>query len=121
MTTPAVFVRVTGPAPYPIPSDWKGLTELWRTEVRVQSLSVAPQQADAVEQSVTVRRYLVAAPLGGPPMRVGQQGDQVHVLGRRLRIVDMAPGSLLWEADYTCEEVLSQAGPVALGGPDGNG
>lgn len=115
MVTPAVFVRVEGPAPYPVPNDWKGYTELWRTKVRVQSLAVAPQQADAVEQAVTIRRYLVVAPVGGPALRLGQNADQVHVLGHRLRIVDMAPGSLLWEADYTCEEVLSQAGAVSLG------
>lgn len=115
MTTPATFFRVTGgPAPYPEPPGWTGLTAIWLTPVRVQALAVAPQQAEAALQAVTVRRYLVVAPLGGPALQVGQNADQVHVLGRVLRIVDIAPGSNLWEADITCEELLSQAGPVEL-------
>lgn len=115
MVTPARFVRTAGPAPDPAPADWTGTIPLWETRVRVQSLAVAAAQGEAAEQTVTLRRYLVTAPVGGPALRVGgSEPDQVHVLGRRLRIVDTAPGSLLWEMDLTCEEVLSQAGPVAL-------
>lgn len=122
MTTDAVFVRTNGPAPYPKPPNWVATSELWRTRVRVQALNNAPRQADAAEQTVTVRRYLVAAPLdGAPDLKVGQGADQVLVLGRRLRIVDITPGSLLWEMDLICEENLTQAGPVDLtpeGGAD---
>lgn len=114
MPTPATFVRTGGPAPYPKPDGWTGSQELWKTNVRVQALNNAPKQADAAEQTVTVRRYLVTTPLDGPPLRLGQQADQVLVLGRRLRIVDITPGSLLWEQDLHCEENLTQAGPVPL-------
>lgn len=114
MVTPAEFVRVNGPAPYPRPPDWKDSQVLWGTNVRVQALNNAPRQADAGEQAVSIRRYLVTAPAHGPAVRVGKNGDQIHVLGRRLRIVDIRPGSLLWEADYDCEENLSQTGPVPL-------
>lgn len=114
MHTPAEFVRVEGPAPYPEPPGWVGGTVLWRTNVRVQALANTPRDSDAGEQLVTVRRYLVAAPMGGPPLKAGEAADQVLVLGRRLRIVDILPGSNLWEADFICEEVLSQTGPVPL-------
>lgn len=114
MNTPATFYRVAGPAPYPAPPGWTGLALLWAPKVRVQALTNYRQPAEGAEQTVTVRRYLVTAPVGGPALRVGQQADQVHVLGRRLRIVDMTPGSYLWETDLTCEEMLSQAGPVDL-------
>lgn len=114
MVTPARFIRVNGPAPYPLPDNWQGSELLWETKVRVQSLNNAPKQADAAEQTVTIRRYLVTAPVGGPAVRLGKLADQIHVLGRRLRIVDIAPGSLLWEADYTCEENLTQGQPIPL-------
>lgn len=120
MHTPAVFVRNNGPAPYPKPADWQGTEELWRAEVRVQALNNAPRQADAAEQTTTVRRYLVAAPVrDAPAFKIGQNGDQVLVLGRRLRIVDITPGSNLWETDLVCEENLTQSGPVDLT-PGGN-
>lgn len=118
MTTPAKFVRVNGPAPYPRPDNWHDSELLWETTVRVQALNNAPRQADAAEQTVTIRRYLVTAPVDGPAVRIGKNADQIHVLGRRLRIVDMRPGSLLWEADYDCEENLSQSGLVPLEVPD---
>lgn len=120
MVTPAKFVRTRGPAPYPKPDNWDGEEVLWETEVRVQALNNAPKQAEAAEQSLTVRRYLVTTPLDGPPLRLGTLADQVLVLGRRLRIVDIRPGSLLWEQDLDCEENLTQAGPVPLleGGTD---
>lgn len=115
MNTPATFFRVAdGPAPYPEPPGWTGRTAIWLTSVRVQALSMRQRDAEAAEQTITLRRYLVTAPVGGPALRVGQKADQVLVLGRLLRIVDMSPGSYLWETDLTCEEMLSQAGPVAL-------
>lgn len=115
MQTPATFFRPTGPAPYPRPPAWNGLTTLWMTPVRVQSLNVAAPSAEAGEQTVTVHRYLVTTPVGGPALQVG---DQVHTLGRRLRITDINPGSYLWEQDLTVEENLTQSGPVALEVPD---
>lgn len=115
MTTPATFFRSAGPAPYPRPAKWDGLTAIWLTTVRVQALNVAAPSQEAGARTVTVRRYLVTAPVGGPALQVG---DQVHVLGRRLRISDLTPGSLLWETDLTCEENLTGAAPVELV-PDG--
>lgn len=114
MVTPATFVRVNGPAPYPRPDNWQDSTVLWKTKVRVQALNNAPTTADAAEQTVTIRRYLVTAPVDGPSVKLGKNADQIHVLGRRLRIVDLRPGSLLWEADYDCEENLSQSQPLPL-------
>lgn len=112
MQTPATVFRVTaGPAPYPKPANWSPLTAIWMTSVRVQSLTNQAAEAHAGEQEVTVRRYLVTAPVGGPALKVG---DQVHTLGRRLRIVDMLPGTYLWELDLTCEENLTQAGAVEV-------
>lgn len=123
MNTPATFHRSSGPAPYPVPPGWTGLELLWSTKVRVQALTNIRQPAEAGEQTVTTRRYLVTAPVDGPPLQAGPEGDQVHVLGRRLRIVDLSPGSNLWEADLVCEESLSQAGAVPLveEAPDGDG
>lgn len=116
MQTPATFFRVTGgPAPYPKPPNWSPLTAIWMTTVRVQALNVAAPEAEAAEQSNTVRRYRVVAPIGGPALQIG---DQVHVLGRRLRVTDITPGSYLWETDLTAEENLTQAGPVELEVPD---
>lgn len=116
LQTPATFFRPTGPAPYPKPHGWTGLTAIWLTPVRVQALNVAAPEAEAAEQTVTVRRYLVVCPAQGPALQVG---DQCHVLGRRLRVTDITPGSYLWELDLTCEENLTQAGPVAVtGGAD---
>lgn len=116
MQTPASFFRTTGgPAPYPRPPSWTGLTAIWMSPVRVQSLNVAAPTTEAAEQTVTVRRYLITTPVGGPALQVG---DQVHTLGRRLRITDITPGSYLWEQDLTAEENLTQSGPVALEVPD---
>lgn len=121
MVTPARFMRVNGPAPYPRPDNWQDQWPIWETKVRVQALNNAPKQADAAEQTTTVRRYLVTAPVNGPGVRLGKNADQIHVLGRRLRIVDMRPGSLLWEADYDCEENLTLAPDIPLEVPDATG
>lgn len=121
MKTTARFVRVSGPAPYPKPDNWQDSETLWETTVRVQALNNATKQADAAEQAVTIRRYLVTAPVNGIDIRVGKNADQIHVLGRRLRIVDIRPGSYLWEADYECEENLSQRPPIPLEVPDAAG
>lgn len=118
METTARFVRVGGPAPYPKPDNWTDSETLWETMVRVQALNNAPKQADTAEQEVTIRRYLVTAPVNGLDIRVGKNADQIHVLGRRLRIVDIRPGSYLWEADYECEENLSQRPAIPLEVPD---
>lgn len=114
MQTPAKLVRVAGPAPYPEPPGWEPFVVLAETTVRVQALDNAARESDAGEQRSTIRRYLVTVPIDTPDLRLGDKADQVHTLGRRLRIVDIAPGSYLWEKDLTCEENLTQAGPVDL-------
>lgn len=121
MKTPAVFYRLAdGPAPFPEPPGWTGKTAIWTAKVRVQALTSEQRAADAAEQTVSLRQYLVTAPVSGPALKVGQRADQVHVLGRVLRIVDITPGTYLWEMDLRCEEMLSQAGPVKLEVPDGS-
>lgn len=115
MRSPAQIIRVSGPEPYPRPPGWVPHEVLWSPLVRVQALDNATRESDAGEQLSTIRRYLVAAPVeGAPALRLGAKADQVLVLGRRLRIVDIAPGTYLWEMDLICEENLTQAGPVDL-------
>lgn len=115
MQTAAQIIRVTGPEPYPRPPGWQAHEVLWETKVRVQALDNATRESDAGEQLSTIRRYLVTAPVeGAPAIRLGATADQVLVLGRRLRVVDIAPGTYLWEVDLICEENLTQSGPVDL-------
>ncbi|MDN4611949.1 DUF6093 family protein [Arthrobacter burdickii] len=116
MQSPAVFRRISdGPAPYPVPEGWDGTEILWGTSeapvlVRVQQLN---RQAvtSAGEQPTSIHQYLVTAPVDGPPIRSGEQGDVIDVEGRRLRIVNESFGTYLWERDFTCIDNLTQQNP----------
>lgn len=112
MTAAATFHRTTeGPPPYPMPPDWTGTEQVWAANVRVQELSQRAGDVVAADQPATQRRYLVTAPLGGPDLRAGENGDIVHVLGRQLRVIDIMNGSLLWELDLICVDNLTQGNP----------
>ncbi|MGV0109831.1 DUF6093 family protein [Arthrobacter sp. CP30] len=116
MQSPAVFRRISaGPAPFPLPEGWDGSQEIWGTSdvpvlVRVQQLNREGVTASA-EQPTTVHQYLVTAPVDGPPIRSGEQGDVIDVEGRRLRIINEAFGTYLWERDFTCVDNLTQQNP----------
>lgn len=113
MTTPAVFVRISdGPAPYPVPPDWDPADVIWTTNVRVQARNKTAGDPVPAEQPTSLHEYLVTAPVGGPELRVGEQGDVVRVLGRELRITDSRTGSQLWELDLVCTENLTQQNPA---------
>lgn len=116
MQSPAVFKRVSGgPAPYPIPPDWDGNETVWGGGnppllVRVQQLNREGVTSTA-EQPTAVHQYLVTAPVDGPPIRSGEQGDVIHVEGRQLRVINESFGTYLWERDFTCIDNLTQQNP----------
>lgn len=110
-TAPAVFRRLSdGPPPYPLPDDWDGTTAVWETAVRVQELK-RENAGTAAEQPVYVRDYQVTTTTAGPPIRTGEHGDVIDVLGRRLQIVNEQFGSLIWERVFTCVDNLTQQNP----------
>lgn len=117
MQSPAVFKRVSdGPAPYPLPANWDGSKVIWGGGVppllvRVQQLNREGVTSTA-EQPTAVHQYLVTAPVEGPPIRSGEQGDVIHVEGRQLRVINESFGSYLWERDFTCVDNLTQQNPA---------
>ncbi|KQN99695.1 hypothetical protein ASF21_12875 [Arthrobacter sp. Leaf234] len=116
MQSPAVFRRISGgPAPYPAPKGWDGSEDIWGTEktpvlVRVQQLN-REGTTSAGEQPTSIHQYLVTAPVDGPPIRSGEQGDVIDVEGRCLSIINEAFGTYLWERDFTCVDNLTQQNP----------
>lgn len=87
---------------------------------RVQAL-VSATEAEAVTQQVTTRRYLVTLPLSRVPAlavtdkgpwvtltgyKPGHEGDP-HLVGRRLKVVDVQRGTLVWERDLVCVDDLT--------------
>lgn len=111
MQSPAVFRRVSdGPAPYPAPAGWDGTEPLWETTVRVQQLN-REGDTTAGEQPSTLHQYLITAPVAGPAIRSGEQGDVIDVLGRRFRVINESFGTYLWERDFTCVDNLTQHNP----------
>jgi hypothetical protein len=116
MRSEAVFKRVSGgPAPYPVPEGWDGSEVIWGGGVppllvRVQQLNREGATITA-EQPTAVHQYLVTAPVDGPPVRSGEQGDVIHVEGRQLRVINESFGTYLWERDFTCVDNLTQQNP----------
>jgi hypothetical protein len=112
MTSPASFYRVTvGPPPYPKPIGWTGETLLHTTHVRVQELNREGGGSPG-EQPTRERQYLVAAPLGVPPLQTGERGDIIRVLGRALRVQQVLYGTNVMEVDIICTDNLTQQNPV---------
>lgn len=111
-TAAAVFKRISdGPAPWPTPEDWPGATTIWETTVRVQELNRETGPIPA-NQPTKLREYMVSAPLDGPELRAGEQGDVVYVIGRQLRISSIMFGSLEFERDLICVDNLTQQNPA---------
>lgn len=113
MTAPATFHRIIeGPPPYPLPEGWTGQEVIW-DDVKVRVQQRAQRAGDVVTgmQPTTRRQILVTCPLGGPELRAGENGDLIHVLDQWLRIIDILPGSLLWELDLLCSLNLTQDNP----------
>lgn len=116
MQSPAVFRRISdGPAPYPLPDDWDSAEPIWGSAdepilVRVQQLN-REGTTSASEQPTAIHQYLVTAPVDGPTIRSGEQGDVIDVLGRCLRIINESFGTYLWERDFTCVDNLTQQNP----------
>lgn len=111
MTSPAKFLRIVeGPPPYPLPEDWTGSEPFWEPLVRLQELK-RESGPNPTDQPSSVREYLVAAPLGGPEVRVGERGDVIEVEGRTFNIQSLMSGSLLWERDFICVENQTQQNP----------
>ncbi|MFJ7748710.1 DUF6093 family protein [Arthrobacter sp. NPDC097144] len=111
MTADAMFTRISeGPAPFPVPDGWDATETIWSTKVRVQGLN-REGSGVAAEQPVYTREYLVTAPVDGPPIRSGERGDIIVVLGRTLRITNEQFSSLPWERDFTCVDNLTQQNP----------
>lgn len=113
MTAPATFHRITdGPAPYPLPEGWDASTLIWDgIKVRVQQRSQGGGTKVTAEQPTTERQVLITCPMGGPTLRAGERGDIVRALGREFRVIDILPGSLLWELDLLCVDNLTQQNP----------
>lgn len=111
MTARARFLRIAeGPPPYPLPDGWTGEEPFWDPLVRLQELKRESSPVPA-DQPSSVREYLIAAPLGGPEVRVGERGDVVEVNGRRFNVQSSMAGSLLWEQDFICTENQTQQNP----------
>ncbi|MFF2822620.1 DUF6093 family protein [Arthrobacter koreensis] len=110
-TAEAVFKRISGgPAPYPLPPGWDGAEVIWSANVRVQELK-REGRGEHADQPTHTREYLISAPAGGPPIRSGEQGDVIHVLGRSFRVISEQFGSLAWGRDFTCVDNLTQQNP----------
>ena len=115
MQSPAVFKRISeGPAPFPLPEGWDGSVVIWgdtdTVMVRVQQLNREGVTSTA-EQPTAIHQYLVTAPVDGPAIRSGEQGDVIHVEGRQLRVINESFGTYLWERDFTCVDNLTQQNP----------
>ena len=115
-TADALFLRISsGPAPYPLPEGWDGTEQIWGTpekpiQVRVQQLN-RDGAGVAADQAIYLREYMVTAPKAGPEIRAGEQGDVIHVLGRRLRITSELLGSMTFERVFVCVDNLTQHNP----------
>ena len=115
MTEEAVIYRsVAGPPPYPLPPGWLPEYPVLTTKARVQELKRENAPVPG-EQPSQVRSYLVTIPIvGAPPLKAGESGDTVVVLGRRYRILQIMEGTLLWELDLICSSNITQQDPLEV-------
>lgn len=115
-----IGTTATGPAPYPVPGGWTGLTPLASNlPCRVQALTSATD-AWTGSQPTNSRTYLVTVPIDGlPDIPAGESGAIVvvtsssdpHLAGRRLRVRDVQHGTLMFERDLVCVDNLTQNNP----------
>lgn len=110
MTATGTIVRDEGP-PKTWPAPPFNERVLVQCEFRVQELKreLSPMPGG---QPTEVRQYLITMPLALAPadLRVGDEGDNVLVVGRRFQIKQKMAGSLLWEMDLICTENQTQQG-----------
>lgn len=85
-------------------------TVVYTGPCRVQAL-VTQQQVKVVgEQQETRRRYLVTIRFDAANVQLGDQVEvtdavDARLIGRRLRVIDVAYGSEQWERDLNCEDL----------------
>lgn len=100
----AVFDEAVGRSVYPTP------TNLYSGPCRIQASQRIPTSPTVGDAQVTLARYLIALPATVEGVRVN---DQLTVtvcpgspgfVGRVLRVLDVADGSLLWQRDLICED-----------------
>lgn len=107
--TPGAFDPATGTTGAPT-----GGAPVATTIARVQATAAADHPVDAAEQVVTLRGYRVSVPWDVTGLRVDDVGtvtsigpdDDPDLLGARLRIRDVAVGSITWQRDLVCEADL---------------
>jgi len=108
----AVFERLAdGPAPFPEPEGWTGTEQVWPTPARVMRQTAGAGAAVAADQVIQERVYQITTPRGGPAIRVGERGDVVRALGRRLRVSSETVDSYTLERVFTCLDNLTQDNP----------
>lgn len=117
MTSECTIRRATlGPPPYPLPEGWDGAEIIWTGRCRVQELK-RENSPFSGQQPSELRQYLNAFPFHNdagvalPPLRTGESGDTVHVLGRVFNLKQSMTGSELWQNDFIAWENQTQQNP----------
>ena len=88
---------------------------------RVQAQATQAREAEAAGQDVSAVLYLVALPADAATIHAGRSaGDIVEVtanpddpnlVGRRLAVIDVGHGSVLWQRNLTCRDDLTANQP----------
>lgn len=98
-----VFDEVTGRTTYPTPAQvYAGPCRLQRADVQALPVPVG-------QKPTTLRRYDLALPLAAARVQVDDlvtmtAATDPDTVGRRLRVIDVRAGSLVWQQDLVCEE-----------------
>lgn len=116
MTEYVELCRPRGPAPFPRPPEWVEHDVLWSGYCRLQELKRESSAVPAY-QPTEMRQYLLVLPFRNkdgvplPQLKVGEGGDQAHVVGRTFQLKQGMTGSLLFEHDFIIWENQTQENP----------
>lgn len=110
MTLPARLWRPpVGPPPFgggPAPEEL-----VWEGRCRLQQHNTRTTDSVVADQPVQVREYLIVTPVEVLPIaRGGEGGDVIEAGGRRYEVLQVLPGSLIWECDLICQDAATQNG-----------
>lgn len=107
MTLPCRVLRPGGPPVFG--DDSPPVTVVWEGKCRLQQHNTSSDSGVTAGQPVEVRRALAVLPVEALPLvRGGDDGDLLEAQGQVFNVIQVMPGSLLWECDLIVQHNQTQ-------------
>ena len=116
MTAECVVTRPTSTAGAPVFDELSGRStypaqpKVYAGPCRLQRAAITGANAEDIgEKPQALRSYVASMPLAAPLLHVNDmvaltEATDPAMVGRRLRVIDVRGGTLVWQRDYLCQE-----------------